>query len=211
MIHNYGNTVSLLPIIEIPDPVLRKRARKVRRIDKSVISLAYNMVDTLREAGGVGLAANQVGELQRIIVLQMPEEEEARIYINPEIIKTEGAREVKEGCLSIPGYRGKIIRSVSIRFGALDNSSELLRIYADGLLAQALEHEVYHLNGILDTDHLRSHDDFYLIEEDDEILDSRDTYLDHFPDGSSIILPKTSDDVLMTPNDLSGDATEKVN
>ena len=115
--------MSILPIIEIPDPVLRKRARKVRRIDQSVIRLANSMVDTLREAGGIGLAANQIGELKRIIVLQLPEEDEARIYVNPEILKAEGEREVEEGCLSIPGYRGKIIRSLTIRFGALDHSS----------------------------------------------------------------------------------------
>ena len=89
--------LSLLPIIEIPDPVLRKRARKVRRIDKSILKLANNMVDTLREAGGVGLAANQVGKLQRIIVIQLPDECDARIYVNPEIVKIEGQREVEEG------------------------------------------------------------------------------------------------------------------
>ena len=146
--------LSLLPIIEIPDPVLRKRARKVRRIDKSILKLANNMVDTLREAGGVGLAANQVGKLQRIIVIQLPDECDARIYVNPEIVKIEGQREVEEGCLSIPGYRGKILRSVTIKFGALDHSSKRIRIDADGLLAQAIEHEVDHLNGILFIDHL---------------------------------------------------------
>ena len=187
--------MSLLPIIEIPDPILRKRARKVRRIDKSVLKLANNMVDTLREAGGVGLAANQVGELQRIIVIQLPEEE-ARIYVNPEIIKAEGEREVEEGCLSIPGYRGKIIRSVTIRFGALDHSSKRLRIDADGLLAQALEHEIDHLNGILYTDHLRSHDDFYMIEEDHEGIEHTDTRLDDYDEESGMSVTTTSDGII---------------
>ena len=154
-----------------PDPVLRKRARKVRRIDKSILKLANNMVDTLREAGGVGLAANQVGKLQRIIVIQLPDECDARIYVNPEIVKIEGQREVEEGCLSIPGYRGKILRSVTIKFGALDHSSKRIRIDADGLLAQAIEHEVDHLNGILYTDHLIAHEGLYKIESD-PILDS---------------------------------------
>ena len=75
--------MAILPIIEIPDPILRKRARKVRSIDKKTLTIAHNMVETMRNAGGVGLAANQIGELRRIIVIQMPEEEEARIYFNP--------------------------------------------------------------------------------------------------------------------------------
>jgi len=202
--------LSILPIIEIPDPLLRKRARKVRRIDKSVLKLANNMVDTLREAGGVGLAANQVGELQRIIVIQLPEEEQARIYVNPEIVKTEGEREVEEGCLSIPGYRGKIIRSVTIRFGALDHSSNRLRIDADGLLAQALEHEVDHLNGILYTDHLRSHDDFYMIEADHESIEHTGTSHNDDTEDSTIIVPRTSDGIIK-PDGSVDDATEKVN
>ena len=82
--------MAILPIVEIPDPILRKRARKVRRIDKKTLTIAHNMVETMRNAGGVGLAANQVGELQRIIVIQLPDEEEARIYFNPEITKSVG-------------------------------------------------------------------------------------------------------------------------
>lgn len=203
--------MSILPIIEIPHSVLRKRARKVRRIDQSVIRLANSMVDTLREAGGIGLAANQVGELKRIIVLQLPEEDEARIYVNPEILKAEGEREVEEGCLSIPGYRGKIIRSITIRFGALDHSSRKIRIDANGLLAQALEHEVDHLNGILYTDHLRSHEDFYMIEEYDENNENRDTNFPQFSEDSSIILPRTSDEKIIKSDNSPDDATEKVN
>ena len=80
----------ILPILEIPHPTLRMRAKKIRSIDKKALRLAYDMVDTMRDAGGVGLAANQVGELVRIIVLQMPDEEEARIYFNPEVTKSEG-------------------------------------------------------------------------------------------------------------------------
>ena len=86
--------MATLPILEIPHPTLRKRAKKVRGLNKSMKKLAYDMVDTMHEAGGVGLAANQVGHLWRIIVLQMPEEEEARIYFNPEIIRTAGIRAV---------------------------------------------------------------------------------------------------------------------
>ena len=115
------------------------------------------MVDTMREAHGVGLAANQVGVLKRMIVVQLPDEEEARIYINPEIVRREGEREVEEGCLSIPGYKGLITRSVWIRFRAMDHTSQTVKLRAEELLAQVLEHEVDHLNGILYSDHLKDH------------------------------------------------------
>ena len=114
-------------ILEIPHPILRQRARRVRRIDKRILELAHDMVDTMREAGGVGLAANQVGELRRLIVIQLADEEEARIYFNPEIIRREGKREVEEGCLSYPGYRAIIERSMWVRFGALDHTEKRLR------------------------------------------------------------------------------------
>ena len=155
-------------ILEIPHPLLRQRARRVRRIDKRILQLAYDMIDTMREAGGVGLAANQVGELRRLIVLQIPEEEEARIYFNPEIIRREGARDVEEGCLSYPGYRAIIERSVSVRFGALDHTEKEIKVDADGLLAQAMEHEVDHLNGILYLDHLTDHTKLYRVDEHGE-------------------------------------------
>ena len=115
------------------------------------------MVDTMREAHGVGLAANQVGVLKRMIVVQLPDDEEARIYINPEIVRREGEREVEEGCLSIPGYKGLITRSVWIRFRAMDHTSQTVKVRAEELLAQVLEHEVDHLNGILYSDHLKDH------------------------------------------------------
>ncbi len=157
-------------ILEIPHPLLRQRARKVRRIDKRILGLAYDMVETMREAGGVGLAANQVGELRRLIVLQIPEEEEARIYFNPEIIRREGTREVEEGCLSYPGYRAIIERSAWIRFGALDHTEQEIKVKADGILAQAMEHEVDHLNGILYLDHLSDHTKLYQVDESGDPL-----------------------------------------
>ena len=155
--------MAVLPILKLPHPTLRKRARKVRRVDASVLRLAHDMIDTLIDADGVGLAANQVGELQRIIVVRLSEEE-PRIYINPEIVRREGEREVEEGCLSIPGYRGTITRSLWVTFGALDHTSQTVKLKAEGLLGQALEHEVDHLNGILYLDHLKSHDDLVKLE-----------------------------------------------
>ncbi|MCH8309446.1 MAG: peptide deformylase [Chloroflexi bacterium] len=165
--------MSLLPILELPHPILRKRARKVRRVDKKLLKLAYDMVDTMEQAGGVGLAANQVGQLHRLIVIRLPDEE-ARIYINPEILKREGEREVEEGCLSVPGYKGYIMRSVWVRFGAIDHESVTVKFKADDLLAQALEHEVDHLDGILYLDHLESHEDLIKIETNPTPEDSED-------------------------------------
>lgn len=150
--------MAVLPILELPHPALRKRAKKIKGIDDTVLRLAYDMVDTMRQAFGAGLAANQVGVHQRLIVIQLPEEDEASIYINPEVLHREGEREVQEGCLSIPGYTGMITRSVSVRFRALDHTAKTVKVKAEGLLAQALEHEVDHLNGILYIDHLGSHE-----------------------------------------------------
>ena len=161
--------MAVLPILELPHPVLRQRARKVREIGAKTLRLAYDMVDTMRDAGGIGLAANQVGALQRVIVIQLPEEdEEARIYFNPEIVHREGQREVEEGCLSVPGYRGIISRSLWVKFSALDHTSKTVKLKADELLSQVMEHEVDHLNGILYLDHLESHDNLVKIEPEIE-------------------------------------------
>ena len=165
--------MSILPILEIPHPILRKKAKRVRSITKKGLNLAYDMVDTMREAGGIGLAANQVGELWRIIVLQMPDEEASRIYFNPEIKKTSGSREVEEGCLSLPGYRGIINRSIWIKFQGLDHTDHLVKFEAENLLSQALEHEIDHLNGILYTDHLAEHQKLYSVTQEDEEFDEQ--------------------------------------
>ena len=115
------------------------------------------MIDTVRDANGVGLAANQVGVLRRVIVIQLPDETDPRVYINPRIVHREGEREVEEGCLSVPGYKATINRAIWVRAKGLDRSSRVVRIHAQELLAQALEHEIDHLNGILYMDHLKEH------------------------------------------------------
>lgn len=156
--------MAILPIIEFPDRVLRQKARKVRDVDRSVLRLAEDMIDTLADAEGVGLAANQVGVLRRVIVIQLPEEKEPRVYVNPEIIHKEGEREVQEGCLSVPGYHAFITRAVWVRAKGLDRQSRVVRLKADGILAQALEHEIDHLNGILYIDHLEGHQQLLRVE-----------------------------------------------
>lgn len=172
--------MAIREILQIPHPVLRQRARKVRALNDDVLRLAYDMVDTMRDASGIGLAANQVGELWRVIVIQLPEEEEARIYVNPEITIREGERRVEEGCLSIAGYKGMVTRSVWIRFRAMDHTFKVVKLKAEDVLSQALEHEVDHLNGILYTDHMEAHEKLVKVETEGESPeDSEDGEGDH--------------------------------
>ena len=160
--------MAVLPIRVLPDTVLRQKAKRIRNIDTSLLKLMENMVETMHEATGVGLAANQIGLLQKIAVIQLPEDEEPRILINPEITHREGEREVEEGCLSIPGYRGLVRRSVTVRVKARDQNGKVVRIKAQDLLAQALEHETDHLNGVLYIDHLVDRDKLWKLEPQEE-------------------------------------------
>ena len=156
--------MSVLSLRFVPDPVLRRKAQRVRNIDGSVKRLVDDMLETMHENGGAGLAANQVGKLQRVAVIQLPEEEPL-VLINPRIMRREGEREVEEGCLSIPGYQGRVKRSVKVRVRAQDVSGREMRVKAeDDLLAQALEHEIDHLNGVLYIDRLATRDAFWKLE-----------------------------------------------
>jgi len=145
------------------DTVLRQKAKRVPSIDDSIQQLIDDMVETMRQVDGIGLAAPQVGVPLRVIVLQMPEEELVAI-INPEVVKRAGEREVTEGCLSVPGYAGEIKRSVSVTVKGLNRQGKAIRIKATGLMAQALEHELDHLNGVLFVDHVKSRDKLYKVE-----------------------------------------------
>ena len=149
------------------DPVLRQKARRVPTIDSSIQQLIDDMVETMQQTKGVGLAAPQVGVSLRVVVLQMPDEEPMAI-INPEVVKRAGEREVTEGCLSIPGYAGDIERSVSVTVKGRDRQGKTIRIKATGLMAQALEHELDHLNGILYIDHIEGQDKLHRIETEIE-------------------------------------------
>ena len=149
--------MSLLNILHYPNPLLRTKCNKVTEITKDIIQLADNMCETLAFHKGLGLAGNQVGHLKRIIVIKLPDEEEFRVLINPEIIESSGIREVEEGCLSVPGYTGIVNRSIWIRAKGLDMKWKKWKIKADGLLSQVLEHEIDHLNGIMYFDHLVAH------------------------------------------------------
>ena len=115
--------MAVLPLRHLPDPILRQKAKRVRRVDASLQRLIDDMIETMQAESGVGLAANQVGVLHRLAVIQLPEDEEARVLINPEITHREDEREVGEGCLSIPGYRGLLKRAVIVRAKATDRTA----------------------------------------------------------------------------------------
>ena len=155
--------MAILPIYLYPDPILKQKSKRVRIIDSSVQKLIGNMLETMHSASGVGLAAPQLGTLLRVIVIGIPEEEDIAL-INPEIVRRTGERLVTEGCLSIPGYVGQIKRAVSVKVKGRDQSGKEIRIKANDLLAQALEHEIDHLNGVLYTDYLESMDKLRKIE-----------------------------------------------
>ncbi len=146
---------NILPIRRAGDPVLREKARRVRRTDKSIEKIIEDMWITMYDAPGVGLAAPQVGIPLKIIVVHVPDHEPFAL-LNPEIVKRSGERRVDEGCLSVPGYRGEITRSIKVLVKGTDPVTEKeVRIRAeDDLLAECLEHEIDHINGILYIDYL---------------------------------------------------------
>jgi peptide deformylase len=145
--------MAIRPICTLPDPVLRRKAKRVHIIDNSIKKLVRDMLETLHaEPGRVGLAAPQIGVPLRVIVIGIPEQEDL-VLINPEMVRRRGEQLLDEGCLSVPGYFGQIRRSESVTVKGRDQNGKEVRVRAEGLLAQALEHELDHLNGTLYIDH----------------------------------------------------------
>ena len=155
--------MAALSLRQHPDPLLRQKAKRVKIIDHSIRELIAQMIDTMRQAQGVGLAATQVGVPLRVLVVELPDQEPLAL-INPQIVKRQGERTVEEGCLSVPGLRGEIKRSLSVTVKGLDPEGKEVRLKAQDLLAQALEHEIDHLNGVLYIDHLESQEKLHRIE-----------------------------------------------
>jgi peptide deformylase len=166
--HILEGRMAVLQIRTLPDPILRQKAKRVTRIDRSVQRLIDDMIDTLRaEPNRAGLAAPQVGVLLRVAVIELPEQALITL-INPEIVKKEGERIVQEGCLSIPGYFGEIKRAVMVKVKAKDRDGKEFRLKAEGLLAQALEQETEHLDGVLYIDHLESEEKLFEAAQEEE-------------------------------------------
>jgi len=151
--------MSILPLIIIPDPLLRQQSLPVEQIDERVESLVKDMFDTMYEAGGAGLAAIQIGVPRQIVVVDLSKGENAEktplVFINPEIVSMSVERSTfREGCLSIPDYMAEVERPAEVEVVFLTITGQEQRIRADGLLATCLQHEIDHVNGILFIDHL---------------------------------------------------------
>ncbi|MEW6048444.1 MAG: peptide deformylase [Bacillota bacterium] len=146
--------MAILPIRKVPDPVLRQKARPVQRVTRRHRRLIEDMKETMYDAPGVGLAANQVGVLERVIVVDPGDRFMA--LINPEILEAEGKSVDVEGCLSIPGITGYVERAQTVRVRALDERGHPVEFQAEGYLARIIQHEVDHLDGVLFTDRATS-------------------------------------------------------
>ncbi|MBE5780636.1 MAG: peptide deformylase [Clostridiales bacterium] len=139
--------MAIREILTVGHPILRKKAKLVTEIDDRLITLLDDMIETMRASDGVGLAANQVGVLRRVVVIEV--EDELFELINPEIVSMEGMQEEVEGCLSNPGFAGYVQRPEKVVVRAYDRTGSLYEYAGEGLIARAFCHEIDHLDGIL--------------------------------------------------------------
>ncbi|MCJ8054267.1 peptide deformylase [Shinella curvata] len=150
--------MTIKPLIILPDPILRQISSTIETIDSEVKKLADDMLETMYDAPGIGLAAIQIGVARRMLVLDVSkdgEDKQPLVFINPEIVASTDARSVyEEGCLSIPDYYAEVERPAGITVKHLDRDGKEQLTEADGLLATCLQHEIDHLNGVLFIDHI---------------------------------------------------------
>lgn len=150
--------MSIKPLVILPDPLLRLVSRPVERVDAPLRQLADDMLATMYDAPGIGLAAIQVGEPLRMVVIDLAkdgDEPAPLVFINPEVLVSSDDRSVyEEGCLSIPDYYAEVERPAKVRVRHLDREGKQHEIEAEGLLATCLQHEIDHLNGVLFIDHI---------------------------------------------------------
>jgi peptide deformylase len=163
--------LSILPIYTYNQPVLRKKAKPVRSVDDGLRRFVGDMFDTMHNANGIGLAANQVGDLRRVIVIDLsdpggeepgeqetpriqPEARVPLVLINPEILEERGESTMEEGCLSLPDIRDEVERAETVRLRYVDLDLREQEVTATGLFARVIQHEIDHLNGILFIDRL---------------------------------------------------------
>jgi peptide deformylase len=146
------------PLVILPDPILRQLSKTVERIDDDVRRFADDMLETMYDAPGIGLAAIQIGEPRRMVVIDLAKEDqpkEPHVFINPEIVASgDGISVYEEGCLSIPEYYAEVERPDTVTVKYLDRDGTEQLMVADGLMATCLQHEIDHLNGVLFIDHI---------------------------------------------------------
>ncbi len=154
----YGEAMTIKPLIILPDPLLRQQSKPIEQVDAEITRLADDMLDTMYDAPGIGLAAIQIGVPRRMLVIDISREDEDRkpvVFINPEILKvSDDVSTYEEGCLSIPDYYAEVERPASLTVGYIDRDGKKQTVEADGLLATCLQHEMDHLNGVLFIDHI---------------------------------------------------------
>jgi peptide deformylase len=171
--------MAIRPILTSENPLLREKSKKVTRFTPALRQLVEDMFETLDDANGVGLAAPQIGVLQRVVVISIPAEyddedneiapEQDYVLVNPEIVRMRGEEEMVEGCLSVPGYRGMVTRATSVVVKAHDEYGHAVRYSGEGLLAQAFQHELDHLDGVLYIDLVEGRDKLWPISEEEEL------------------------------------------
>jgi peptide deformylase len=154
----YGEAMTIKPLIILPDPLLRQPSKPIEQVDAEITRLADDMLDTMYDAPGIGLAAIQIGVPRRMLVIDISREDEDRnpvVFINPEILKvSDDVSAYEEGCLSIPDYYAEVERPASLTVAYIDRDGKKQTVEADGLLATCLQHEMDHLNGVLFIDHI---------------------------------------------------------
>lgn len=144
-----------LEILTFPDERLRRRAEPVQQVDDGVRRLVDDMLETMYDAPGIGLAAVQVNVPKRVIVIDISDEKDQPLcLINPEILERTGEEQMDEGCLSVPGFFESVTRADRVRVRALDRAGEPFELATDGLLAVCIQHEIDHLDGKLFVDHI---------------------------------------------------------
>lgn len=150
--------MTIKPLIILPDPLLRQVSAPIERVDAELEQFIDDMLETMYEAPGIGLAAIQVGVPRRLLVIDLSKEDEGRkplVFINPEILTSSDDRSVyEEGCLSIPDYYAEVERPAAITVKSIGRDGKEQLTEADGLLATCLQHEIDHLNGVLFIDHI---------------------------------------------------------
>ena len=147
--------MALLPILRYPDPRLHKKALPVKEVDERIRQLAADMADTMYAAPGIGLAASQVDQHVRLIVIDISEDKsQLQTFINPELVETSGECEGEEGCLSVPGIYETVKRASHVRVRALGLDGKPFELAADELLAVCIQHEIDHLDGKVFVDYL---------------------------------------------------------
>jgi peptide deformylase len=154
-------------ILTAEAPILRERAKKVTQFDASLHRLLDDMLETMRDAPGIGLAANQIGVPLQVAVIEL--EDKVTELINPQIVRASGEVVDWEGCLSIPGFVAEIKRSAKVTVKAKNRHGKEFRVKGEDLLARALQHEIDHLNGVLYIDYLESMEELVRVSEHSEI------------------------------------------